>query len=262
MNSVFTQLVKYVLMAALRDRLALSLLLLVIVAASLSVFLGSAAVTETDQFALVFAAGGLRITGVAALVIFISFHMRRAFESKDVDFLLSRPISRRKFLLAHSCAFSILAVFTAALITGALLVVSRPLSVEGFSLWAASIVAELIIMANASLFFAMVIRSAAGSTLAVFALYALARLIGQIFGIIDGHGAARAFGTPWLNEAMSYLMQVISLIVPRIDLMGQTSWLIYGPVDGVGYGFILLQCVVYSALLVAAALVDLARRQF
>ena len=45
-------LVGYILTAAIRDRLFLSLMLLVVVGVCLSVFLGSSAITEKDQFSL------------------------------------------------------------------------------------------------------------------------------------------------------------------------------------------------------------------
>ena len=52
-------------------------------------------------FALSYTAGGLRIIGVLSLVLFISFYIRRAFDTKDVDLNLTRPVSRVSFLLSH-----------------------------------------------------------------------------------------------------------------------------------------------------------------
>jgi len=100
-------LVTYVLMAALRDRLIVSLIVLVAVGTSLSVFIGSSAILEKDQFALVFAAAGLRFAGVAGLVLFTVFYVRRAFDTKDIEFLLARPVSRFSFLFSHAVAFSV-----------------------------------------------------------------------------------------------------------------------------------------------------------
>ncbi len=250
-------LVKYVLTAARRDRLVLSLFLLMAVGASMAVFLGSAAVTESDQFAVVFAASGLRLAGVAGLVLFIVFYLRRAFDTKDVDFLLSRPISRVSFILSHSIAFMLLAVLVTAGVVGAVCAIAPQVIGEGYVLWTASLLAEYIIIVNVALFFAMVLPNAAAGTLIIFALYFLARIIGQILGIIDAGADMAGF------QFLAGIMQVISLIVPRLDLMAQTSWLIYGTgnVD-IGFSFILVQGVTYSLLVVLAALVDLVRRQF
>lgn len=250
-------LVTYVLMAALRDRLIVSLAILVIVGSSIAVFIGSSAVVEKALFAAVFTAAGLRFAGVAGLVLFVVFYLRRAFDTKDVEFLLARPLSRTGFLLSHAAAFSVLAVFMA----GAVVLAVAVLLPEGAGsgallLWGASLAAEFVIMANAALFFSMVLSSAVGGVMAAGALYVLARLMGEILGILD-----TAQELPFYS-LLSTVMKAVSLIVPRLDLMGQTSWLLYGAGGGIGLSFVLAQGVIYTAFLVCAALVDLTRRQF
>lgn len=250
-------LVKYVLTAALRDRLMLVLSLMVLVGGALSVFLGSSAVIEQDRFALVFAAAGLRFASVVGLVLFVVFYVRRSFESRDIDFLLSRPISRSAFILSHSIAFSLLALIVGAAIGVSMLAVSLHYAVGGIGLWVLSLAAELVIMANAALFFAMVLPSATAGAMASIGLYILGRLMGELLGIV--YTGAYFHGYRFLAMAM----KLVSLIVPRLDLMAQSSWLIYGTSDSaIGVGFILAQGLVYSLLLTTAALIDLVRRQF
>ena len=267
-------LVKYVLTAALRDRLILVLSIMVLVGAALSVFLGSSAVTESDRFALVFAAAGLRFAGVAGLVLFVVSYIRRAFESRDVDFLLSRPLSRVTFLCSHAAAFSLLAFFVAVLVTVSVFAVAPhhaaaatgswegpAASLEnaqgGIGLWGLSLAAEFIIMANTALFFAMVLPGATAGSMASFGLYVLARLMGELLGIVNTGSYTAGY------HLLAAVMKIISLIVPRLDLMAQSSWLVYGAAgSAIGAGFILSQCVIYSALLVLAAIIDLVRRQF
>ena len=205
---------------------------------------------------LVFAGGGLRVAGVLGLTLFSIFHMRRSFESKDVEFLLSRPISRSGFLLSFAAAFSILAAIT-ALMEGLCLYVLAPMHFDdGVVLWIASITVENIIMINVALFFAMILTSAAAGAMATFGLYVLARMMGEILGIVDTN-TEFAWAKP-----LSYIMETISVIVPRLDLMGQTSWLIYGAQGDVSYGFLAAQGAVFSALVLTAAMIDLSRRKF
>ena len=250
-------LVTYVLMAALRDRLIISLVILVATGASLAVFIGSSAVVEKSLFAAVFTAAGLRFAGVAGLVLFIVFYMRRAFDTKDVEFLLARPLSRPAFLLSHAAAFSVLAIFVAgAVVIAVAVMLPQGTGLDALALWGASLAVEFIIMANAALFFSMVLSSAVGGVLATGGLYVLARLMGEILGVL---GVAQPLP---LYSLLSYVMKTVALIVPRLDLMGQTSWLIYGVGGGVNISFVLMQGVIYSSLLVCAALVDLIRRQF
>lgn len=247
---------QYVLMGAIRDKIMVSLILLVVVGVSLSLFLSSAAIIETDQFALVYTAGSLRLAGVLGVVLFTVFYVRRSFETKDVEFLLTRPISRVSYVVSHGLAFSCIALFMALLVILAVFSVGPHLISEGHFLWATSLIVEFIIMTNVALFFAMVLPSATAGALAAFALYVLARLMGQLLGITEAHFNFTG------HDTLSTIFNVVSVIVPRLDLMGQTSWLIYKPSHEVGYMVIVLQLVVYTPLLFAATLMDLVRRQF
>lgn len=249
-------LVKYVLTAALRDRLVLSLVILLLLGVSLSVFLGSGAVTEKDHFSLVFAGGGLRFLGVLGLVLFAVFFIRRSFEARDVEYLLSRPVSRVKFLLSYAAAFSLLAIGLTFAQGLCLYMIGPHMFGDGHMLWIASIMIENILMINTALFFSMVLSSAATAAMATFAFYVLARMMGQILGIIDQ--GSRLYNL----EILEFIMQVISSVTPRLDLMGQTTWLIYGPDDGIGYSFIFMQGCVFALLVILASLIDLVRRQF
>lgn len=247
----------YVLKAAVRDRLAVSILLLMLASACLSVFVGSSAVVESDQFALVFAAGSIRFAGMVGLVLFVVFYVRRAFESRDIDFILARPVSRISFILSHTLAFSLIAVFVAIVASGAIAGVSPRSFSYGTILWSLSLAVEFMIMANVALSFSLTLSSPVAASLSCFGLYALARLTGEIFGILNV-GLSLPF-----YRMIAIALHFISLIVPRFDLMAQTSWLVYGPgVQDIGVPFILAQLLVYGALYTATALVDLARRQF
>lgn len=268
-------LVKYVLTAALRDKLIITLALMILMGAVVAVFMGSASMTEGDSFALVFGAGGLRFLGVMGIVLFCCFYVRRSFENKEVEFLLSRPISRLCFLLSHALAFSILAFFVALAISLTVSAIGKPVP-TGLAVWGASLAAEFAVMAVASLFFSMVLSSAAGSALATLGLYALSRMVGTLLGILD------VAPENWFFAIIGSLMKLISIGVPRLDMMGQTTWLVYG-VEGAGSmkflpdatayahwmaehlglaGFIGFQGILFVALLLAAAAHDFMRRQF
>lgn len=268
-------LVRFVLTAAMRDRLMITLLVMIALGASLATFLGGASVTEESSFALVFGAGGLRFLGVIGIVLFVCFYMRRSFETKEVEFLLSRPISRMTFLFSHALAFMTLSLVVTGAVTAAVFFLGKP-NLGGLVAWGVSIGAELSIMAVTALFFSLVLSSAAGSALATLGIYVLSRMIGVLIGIAS-IGADNAFFL-----VLNKVMDVISVIVPRMDLMGQTSWLVYG-VEGSGSigfltragsyahtlvstlgmtGFTLLQGGLFIGLLLAAAAYDFARREF
>ena len=246
---------RYALIAALRDKLILMLALLLVVGASLSIFMGSAAVAEADQFALVFAGGGLRMAGVLGLSLFIVFYLRKSFDSKDVEYLLSRPVSRISFITTHAAAFSCLALILGGFVFLTVCAIGPHHIGAGHYLWGFSLIVEYIIIANIAMFFAMVLPNATAGTLAVMAFYVLARMIGEILGIMDSGILPPRF------EFASTIMEFISLVIPRLDLLAQTGWLLYGA-EGISYLFVAIQGIVFTALVVLAAMIDLSRRQF
>ena len=250
-------LITYVLKAAIRDKLIIAMLVLIALTASMSIFMASSAITEQDQFLAVYSSGSLRILGVLGLVIFTAFFVRRSFDSKDVEFLLSRPISRVSFILSHAVAFSILAILVSFASTVALLITTSSLAGDALLLWSVSIMVEAIIMVNMAFFFAMFLSSAATAVLAVLAFYVLSRMMGQILGILESGTAGSVM------EGVQIAMNMVSSLTPRLDLMGQTTWLVYGIESSpIGFSFILMQGSVFLFVVLVAALIDLVLRQF
>ena len=124
------------------------------------------------------------------------------------------------------------------------------------SIWGVSVWVEFMIMVHVALFFALVLSSAVTATLMGFAFYVLARLMGNILGIIAAEGESG------INLLMEKVMLVISVIIPRLDLMGQSTWLLYSAENTIDWSFIALQGFVFCGLVFSAALLDLNRRQF
>ncbi len=250
--------IKYILTAALRDKLLLSVVAVVALGICLSLFSASSAVIEQDQFTLVYLGSSLRILGLVGLVLFTIFFIRRLFDARDIEYLLSRPLSRVSLLLSSSAAFSLLALGSAVLlglIVGGVAGTSGHMS--GVALWFTGIAAEYILMVNVALFFALVLSSPVTAGMATIGFYILARMIGQLMGIIQ-NSDIQFPGQEILNQVMN----VVAMLIPRLDLMTQTSWLIYGSGGVQDYIFILLQTAVFLALILTAALIDLVRRQF
>jgi len=255
---MYLTIIAYVLKAALRDRLMLGLAVATILGACLSVLSSSFAIIEQDQFVIAYMAGGLRILALVALSLFTIFFVRRSFDSRDVEFLLTRPLSRASFVIAHAAAFSILALGAGVLLT--VIVGAAALHkgmTGGIMLWSLGITFEYIIVVNTAFFFAMILTSPVTAGLATFGFYVLCRLMGQFLAIMGVAGS----GGP-LHNVMEGAVKLISLATPRLDLLAQTSWLIYGGEKIEDWIFVPVQGVVFTALVVAATYLDLKRRQF
>jgi len=272
---MYKPIIKYVLTAAVRDKILITFFLFLLVATSLASFLGGSTVIEQDQFSLVYAAGSLRIIGAICLILFVCFYVRRAFDNKEVEFLLSKPVSRAGFVIGHAVAFALLAVFIGCVISAVVLLSSSP-DIYGWLIWSLSIISECVIISIMAMFFAMVLSSASGSALAGVGFYVLARMMGVILGIANLPSASL------LNGALTSVVNVISIFIPRLDLMGQTNWLIYGREALQNYeadrfsssfaqtvieslnvpSFIAIQSVFFIAFLVFCIVFDFSKKQF
>ncbi len=249
-------LVKYILTAAVRDRILISFLVLMGVGASLSIFLGSSSVTEKDQVSLVFTASMLRFSSILTLVMFCVFYIRKSFDTLDVEFMLTRPLTRLQYLTSHFIAFTFLALLMTLLATLALFLMPSKGDFMGTVLWALSLFIELSIMASIAIFFSFFLSSAVSAALVSFAFYVLARMIGGIIGVINA--------TPETSVMllMEKLMLLISIFIPRLDLMGQGNWLLYGTTLEISWLFIIGQGFVFIGLIFSATLIDFKNKQF
>lgn len=96
---------KYVLKNGLRDRLYAGLLLTTIIAFAVSIFLGSTMMVEKDQSSLVYALGSFRTILALGMILFVGITVARAFENKEIEFILSKPVSRAFYCWVYSGFF-------------------------------------------------------------------------------------------------------------------------------------------------------------
>ena len=249
-------LVFYIMATALRDRLFLAFLVMTALAAGVGMFLGGAAIVEKRELSIVYVATATRLIMVVGLVLFVCFYLRRSFESREVELMLSRPISRTAFVLAHVISFILLALVAAVIAMFVVGAVAQP-ETAALLRWSLSLWLECCIMVLTALFFSLALPSAVANVLACFGFYVLSRMIGLLTGIAQSTTA----DSPVLHFA-GQVMEAISIVIPRLDLFGQTSWLIYGVGGEIGLSIIALQALVYAPLIVAAAIFDMKRWQF
>lgn len=251
-------LIRYVLTAAVRDRVVWGVVAISLLAVCLSLFTANSAIIEKTQFAIVFMAGSLRLLTLFGLLLFVVFFIRRSFDARDVEFLLTRPISRSSFVLSFSLAFSLMALVAGAflfLLVGGLAFYSKETS--GIFLWAIGVSLEYVLVVNTAFFFAMVLSSPVSAGLATMGFYILSRMMGQLLAIVH-QGGAEIPG----RKILSGIFEMTSVIIPRFDLMTQTSWLIYGGASGSDWLLVGGQGAAFLFLVLVATLIDLSRRQF
>lgn len=248
--------IRYIMLTAIRDRLFLGLLVCVLSAVLLSRLLGGTAMLESEQMTLVFAAASSRIILAIGLVVFVCFHLRTAFETKEIDVLLSRPMSRSNLVFAYWLGFSLVATILWA---GTLVVLfcAGILNQQGFIMWALSLLAEIWMVVALSLFAAFTLKSAVSSVLASLGFYVLSRMMGFFIATAQH---SLLFGDDKVNIGLKFLMNTVSIVIPRLDFFAKTQWLVYGL--GEEPIWFALQAAIYIPLLLAAAVIDFKRKQF
>ena len=239
-------------------QILIGVLLAILVATALSAALGSTAMVEKAQMMLGFSSAAARVILMLGLIIFVCFHIRQAFDQKEIDVLLSRPLSRFQVMLAYWLGFSFVA-FLLVLATVTLFSFLPIFNFSGYIYWSLSLLAESFVVVALGLFAAFTLRSAVLSVIATLGFYTLARMAGFFIATADGGMMTQII---WLNQLMEWTVKITALIIPRLDLFTQSEWLIYGVTAPQELSFAAVQLLVYIPLLLTAATIDFMRKQF
>lgn len=250
--------IRYILITAVRDRLFIGLLMGMIVAALISRAMGYTAMLEPEQMTLTFTAASARMILAIGLIVFVCFHVRHAFESKEIDVLLSRPISRGNLVASYWLGFAFIALL---LVAPAIMIIliSGILNEMGFVLWSASLLLEMWLVVAISLFASFTFSSAVSSVLASMGFYVLSRMVG-FFTATAENGVL--FRDQSLNATLEYVIDFVSLFIPRLDFFGKSTWLVYGAEQAPETYYFAAQAGIFIPLLIAFTIIDFKRKQF
>lgn len=248
--------IRYILITALRDWLFIGLLAGILVATAVSATLGSTAFIEEKEMTLTFASASARLILMAGLIVFVCFHIRNAFDTKEIDVILSRPISRSSVVLSYWLGFS----FVGLLLTLPIIAIIALIGVNdfaGFVGWAASLILEMGLVVALALFASFTMRSAVTSVLGCMGFYVLSRMM-AFFVFTSNSGM---FNDPKFI-GLKWALQAISTLLPRLDFFGKSDWLVYGLNSTQDWQVYVLQAVIFVPLLLVATQIDFRRKQF
>ncbi len=248
--------IRLVLMTALRDRLFQSLFVLFAAVLGVAVFLGGAVIVEARETAAVYAASAARIVVVLGLIVFVAFHIEKLIETREIEAILSREISRGGFLAAYWFGMALVAVLL--LIPVGIVVAALSTSMWGALMWAASVALESLVVVAFVMFCGLTFARSVPTIFAAAGFYALTRSLGFVLGIVMSQYRQRT----GINSVLNPYMDFLTLALPRLDLFGQSNWLIYGPPPLEAAMTLSAQALVYVVILLLAAGYDLNRKQF
>jgi ABC-type transport system involved in multi-copper enzyme maturation permease subunit len=250
--------IRTIFLVALRDRLFAGLLAGILAATLIARTLGSTAMLEPEAMGLAFAAAGNRLILMVGLMVFVAFHVRHLFETREMELLLSRPLGRVKLLLGLWLGYVLVGLLLALPAIG-LVAWLDPVRGTGLALWAASIVLEAWLVISFTLFVSVTLGSGVMAVLASLGFYVLSRMMGFFVMITQ----SAMTDTTSLGANAKWVLTAISAVIPRLDFFSKTEWLMYGTATATAPVWLFaLQAAIFIPLLLAASCIDFKRKQF
>jgi len=222
-------------------------------ALGLAAFLSQVALTEGAQLQASVAAALLRAAAAFLLAAHVISAVSRDASDKGLEFTLAFPISRPAYYLGKLAGFGGAGLVLATAFAAPMLLWS---GAAGVGAWWLSLALEALLVSAAALFFALALAQPAAALAATAGLYLLGRSIGAIQAIAGGPHAQEGA----LAGAARWAIDAVALLLPRLDLATRSDWLLYSAPGGAELARVLAALLVYAALLAAAGLFDLGRR--
>lgn len=252
--------IRYIMLTASRDKLYFGLFSLFLATTAVSLFIGSTSLVEENQMSLALMAGSNRIILMVGLILFISFHIHHTFERREIDLLISRPVSRSSFVVASAVGFTLISLLLIIPILLLMLVTTSP-NVFGLLCWTASIAAEAILVANFSLLSALIMPSAVSAVLTSLSFYVISRMMALFVSTIQVPVSLEALSNRW-EGVFDIVLTAVSIFIPRLDLYTQSGWLVYGVEHLSELWIIPTQFIVFFPIILLMAVYDVRHKEF
>ena len=220
---------------------------------ALAAFVSQVALTESLALQAALIAAVLRACAVFLVAAQVTASTLREIDDKGLELMLSLPLSRTTHYLGRLAGFIACGAALALLFALPLLLWARPGAV---ALWGVSLACEAALVAAAALFFAMTLGQFVPAIAATGGLYLLARSIGAIQAIAAGPLAEASLA----SRIAGHAVDAVALVLPRLDALTRTAWLLYDPPPAGAYAAALAGAALYTVLLAAAGVFDFYRR--
>ena len=251
-------LIKYIIITAKRDWLFLGLFILIILASFVSLFLGSTSLSEQNLMQVAYLSGSTRLILVLGMTFFICFHIRRSFDNREIEFYLSKSLSRTKFIFAYFLGFGILGIIITIPVILSLFIF---FNIKFFiaALWSLSLLFEILIMSSFAILASLILSSAIASVFACISFYFISRIIGLAVSTIIIPNQLTNINFQGLLELT---LKFISIFLPRLDLFAKSKWLVYQTISLEIFQLILIQTFIYIGIIFVMSLIDFSKKQF
>ncbi|HSQ97144.1 MAG TPA: hypothetical protein VLL98_00295 [Rickettsiales bacterium] len=250
---------KFVLLTGLRDKLYFSILIILVGIFGLSNLVGFSALSEETKMQIVYFSFLSRLVIVCGMILFICFYINKEFEHKEIDFIMSKPISRNTLIFSYWISFTLISLI---LIIPTLLVTMFLVkgNIIGLVWWGFSMILELMLVSTFAIVSSLILQNAVISILSSISFYFIGRMMG--FFVYSINLPSNIESLKGFENFTQVILKFISSIFPRLDLFGKSEWLIYGVSNYNDITIILLQSLIYIPLMLFIAFYDFGRKQF
>ncbi len=252
-----TAIIKYILLNGLRDRLYLGVFIALFASLTVSIIFGSTFLIEQQSATSAFSAGSSRIIFIFGVTLFVCLNLHRNFESKEIEFIISKSISRHKIILSYVSGYILSAIIILLPLIAALFFLTDSDSL-GLFYWSLSMGLESLMVVTFAILATLILNNAFSAILASIGFYILSRMMGIFVLTIDLPSKYSDF----LGNFLPSILKIISIAFPRLDLYSKSEWLTYGVADFSDIKIILLQSLVYIPLLLFMSFHDFGKKQF
>ena len=248
--------IKSTLLEAARSRVAWMAVVVLGLALGFAAFLQQVALIEQKEIQTAVAAAVLRAAAAFLVAAFVITSLVREANDKVTELLLSQPVPRSAYFAGKFAGYALVGLalgFFFAVPLALFVPASRAL------VWGASLAFELLVVTAVSLFCVLSLTQTVPAFAATAGFYLLGRSIDAMRTI-----AADPIGgiTGWTDIAVRWIVDAIAVLMPSLDRITLTAWLLEGPPPLAEVGALLVQTAIYVALIGAAALFDLHRKSF
>jgi ABC-type transport system involved in multi-copper enzyme maturation permease subunit len=244
---------RFTLLEAARSRLLWLVLSALLLVTAASFLIRELAITDSQRIQVAFLATGLRAISVLIATAFIISTLQREFNDKGPALLLALALPRSHYVLGKTLGMSIAAMLIAFVCALPLL----PLvPFAAWLPWMVSLLMESWIIAALSVFCGITLRSVAAGLMFTIGFYLLAKSLATIQLI--SHASLNAASLS--HRYMTALLDMLALLLPRLDQFAQTRWLVDGIATTPILSALAMQTLIFVALITSAAMFDMYRK--
>ncbi|MDH5389035.1 MAG: ABC transporter permease [Gammaproteobacteria bacterium] len=219
-------------------------------------FVGDLAIAEHKATQLAVLAVFLRLSAVLLIALFVVSSSLRELQDKTLEMILAMSIRRSSYYLGKLLGYIQLAVLM-AIVFALLLMIYAPF--EQVLIWMISLMLELVLVVALALVMLFTFKQTPAALTGVFLVYLASRVMNTLYlmsqhPIISNDGIGQKF--------IDGFVGMMTWVLPNLSRYTQTEWLVYGSADWSQLLPVLVQTMIYLALLSSVALFDFYRKNF